>query len=514
MRKNLIDFQSEKLLKDVEDCDSLIITPFGKTDIRNYLDIIGTNRAGNSIISDYQRVREYIDDLGYIVENVSLNPMIKKLYRFSLKSGYYEEVSEDQMYEDFIRDVCSIQSDIHITRNSKAEFLANVLPFLRRSDDLIKSETFTYIEGLYSDGEVMPFKNGIYSLRYNRLLPRTSCLFIKHHFNVMFNPASYSSPISKRYFEICDEDDDLFEYLFEQIGYALYCETFRIPTFTVIYGPGSNGKSMIVNAVQRVMGDEFISKVSLEGMANAFELAQTEGKKINLVTDSSAGYFESKFAPVTIVPSFMKTCSSGESWQFNPKHKAPHMGIGPAKFIFATNVCLNFSDNSDGMVRRTNPVYLPRVFKEDRVLVKEMESQEAMEWFALQALVSFKNFINNAMKGKEDEPDMNLTGRYIECNVSKDVKRDMIISKDVIADFLFTDKEVDILNVEEVRDKLNGEIDIYKQLKRFCGETGRFCPAQRSMTTYLQSKYNLYNRRTSRNDGLGSLEYYYVLTKV
>ena len=512
MRKNLIDFESHKLQLDLENSNT-ILSPFTDTDIQNYLTIIDYNRSGKPYIANYQRVREYLDDKGYVVEIISELPLVKKYYRFDIVSGYYKEVSEDTMYEDFIRDICSIQSDLYITRNTKAEFLANVLPFLRDTKHLMKSDTFSIIEGLYEDGEVMPFKNGIYSLRYNRLLPRTSCLFIKHHFNVNFNPKSFNNPIGQRYFEIADENEDLFEYLFEQIGYALYCETFRIPTFTVIYGPGSNGKSMIVNAVQRIMGDENISKVSLEGMANAFELAQSEGKKINLVTDSSAGYNESKFAPVTIVPSFMKTCSSGESWQFNPKHKAPHMGIGPAKFIFATNVYLNFSDNSDGMVRRTNAVYLPRVFKEDRVLVKEMESEEAMEWFALQALVSFKNFINNAMNGAEDIPDMNLTGKYIEYDGSMDIKRDMLVSKDVLSDFLFTEKGIDILNIEEVRDKLEGEIDLYKQLKKFCGETGRMCPSQRKMTVDLQSKFKMENFRTTRKDGFVT-ENYYIMRKM
>ena len=511
MRKNLIDFDYPKLQADLDNSDT-IITPFGKTNISNYMDIIDFNRQGVPYIANYQRVREYLDDCGYIKEIISTNPLVKKYYYFDLNTGYYQEISEDMMYEQFIQSLCSIASDLHITRNTKAEFLANVLPFIRDSNNLIESETFSYIKGLYFDGEVMPFKNGIYSLRYNRLLPRTSCLFIKQHFKVNFNPRSYLSPIGERYFEIADENENLFEYLFEQIGYAMYCQTFFIPTYTVMYGPGSNGKSMIVNAIRTIMGDDMLSGVTLEGMASPFEVAYSEGKRLNLVADASAGYTDSKFVPVTLVPSFMKQCSSGEKWQFNPKHKSLHWGYGPSKFIFATNVCLNLSDSSDGTVRRTYPVLLPRVFKENRLVVKEMESQEAMEWFALQALVSFKNFINNAMKGKEDIPENTLTGKYIECDQSKEIKREMIASKDVIGDFLFTEKEVDILNHEEVRDKLDGEEDIYQQLKRFCSEQGRFCPSQRSMTTYFASKYNMNNRRTSRSDGIG-VTHYYILEK-
>lgn len=511
MRKNLIDFKSPKLQSDVENCNT-IISPFTKTDIVQYSDIIGFTKQNVPYIENYQRVREYLDDSGYIKEVISENPLVKRYYHFDLKTGYYQEISEESMYEKFIQDLCSIESNLHITRNTKAEFLANVLPFIRDCNDLKQSDTFEYIKDMYLDGEVMPFKNGVYSLRYNRLLPRTSCLFIKNHFKVNFNPASFNSSISQRYFEITDEDEELFEYLFEQIGYAMYCETFYIPTYTVMYGPGSNGKSMFVNAIRTIMGDEMLSGVTLEGMANPFEVAYSEGKRLNLVADASAGYFDSKFAPVTLVPSFMKQCSSGEKWQFNPKHKSLHWGTGPSKFIFATNVCLNFSDSSDGTVRRTKPVLLPRVFKEDRLLVKQMESDEAMEWFALQALVSFKNFINNAMRGKEDVPGTPLTGKYIHCDQGDDIKREMLAAKDVIADYLITEKELDILDVEEVRNKLEGEQDVYRALKDFCAETGRGCPLQRFMTRYFKDKYNIINRRTSRYDGV-NLTHYYVLEK-
>ena len=512
MRKNLIDFESPKLKEDVSNCDK-IISPFTETNISQYSDMIDFNRQNVPYIANYQRVREYLDDMGYIKEIVSENPLVKRYYQFNLKMGYYEEVSEDAMYERFIQDVCStLVNNLHITRNTKAEFLANVLPFIRDCHDLRQSDSFVYIKDMYEDGEIMPFKNGVYSLRYNRLLPRTSCLFIKHHFKVNFNPKSFESSISQRYFEITDENEELFEYLFEQIGYAMYCETFFIPTYTVMYGPGSNGKSMFVNSIRSIMGDDMLSGVTLEGMASPFEVAYSEGKRLNLVADASAGYYDGKFAPVTLVPSFMKQCSSGEKWQFNPKHKSLHWGYGPSKFIFASNVCLNFSDSSDGTVRRMKPVLLPRVFKEDRLLVKQMESQESLEWFALQALVSFKNFINNAMKGKEDVPNTPLTGKYIHCEQGDEIKRDMIAAKDVIADFLISEKELDILDVNEVRDNLDGTIEIYKELEEFCSESNRGCPSKNSVTRYFKDKYNLINRRSSTSDGL-SVTHYYILEK-
>lgn len=508
---NLIDFDSSRLREDLKKCDT-IITPFLSTDIANYVDILGTNKEGQPYISNFARVREYLDDLGYVKEIVSENPLIKRYYFFNLDTGYYQEISEDMIYERFIQNIHTIASDLCISKNTKAQFLANVLPLLRDCSDLRQSDTFEYIKDMYSDGEVMPFKNGIYSLRYNRLLPRTSCILIKDHFKVDFNPDSYNSEIGDRYFEITDENEELFEYLFEQIGYAMYCETFLIPTYTVMYGPGSNGKSMFVNAIRTIVGDGSLSGVTLEGMANPFEVAYSEGKRLNLVADSSTGYTDGKFAPVTLVPSFMKQCSSGEKWQFNPKHKNPHWGMGPSKFIFATNSCLNFSDSSDGTVRRTRPVYLPRVFKEDRLLVKKMESKESMEWFALQALVSFKNFIHNAMNGTEDIPHTPLTGQYIFCEQGNEIKKEMLASKDVIADYLITDRELDILDVDEIRDALDGEIDIYKSLKVFCEQTGRYCPSQWTVTRYFKDKYGLCNKRTSRMDGLG-LVYFYRLKK-
>ena len=88
----------------------------------------------------------------------------------------------------------------------------------------------------------------------------------------------------------------------------------------------------------------------------------------------------------------------------------------------------------------------------------------------------------------------------------------MIAAKDVIADFLINEKELDILDVNEVRDSLDGSIDIYGELETFCDKTKRGCPSQNSVTRYFKDKYNMINRRTSTSDGL-SISHYYKLEK-
>lgn len=490
---------SPALLADVEANEGKILTDIQDIRIIDY-DVVYEDKG--KFLINYSALCAYACDAGYVKLVTDESSASYTLYHFNINIGYYQAISVEKFYEDLIREIKFNYPNLEqISTKFKAHVDLDVLPFIPTTDEIIKPNDFKAMEILYDDGEVIPFKNGFYSVRYNRFLPRTSYKFVLNPLSVDFNPEALDSDIEDKYFEMLD-DECCFEYMFELIGYSLYATKFIIPTYMVLYGSGANGKSIVIDTISRILGENNISRVSLEDMTNPHIVAQAENKRVNIVTDAGAGYRESAFKSISAVPSFMKTASAGELWMFNPKYKAPHAGVAPSKFIFASNNFLNLGDASDGTNRRLHAIPFMKTFEEDFTLVQRFKGKEETEWFAMRALIAFKNLIHRAMNGAEDVSNMQLKGEYIKCDTGKNTKVDMIVANSIIEDFLYNELEINILDKNEVRKKLDGYEDLYGHLKVYCDEIGRKCISQTKLTQHLKSQYKLVNTRTSYMDGV------------
>lgn len=508
MDSGMIDFDSVTLRSDIELQSGRIICT-EQTSILDY-DVVVENNGKHYI--DYTSLSDYVRASGYVKGTFNEVTSFFTLYKFDRTKGYYRELSEGRFMYDLI---ILIKSNYPQLRQMPTQFKTHInldiVPFIPTIDEIEKTEEYLTLEILYTDGEVIPFKNGFYSLRYNRFLPRTSCKFIQNPLNVEFNPDALKNDIGERYMQMMD-DEISFEYLFQQLGYAMYASAFVYPTYTLLYGGGANGKSIIIDAISRIVGVQNISRISLEDMTNQYIVAESENKMLNLVADAGSGYRDSAFRSISAVPAFMKTASAGEPWTFNPKHKQPHQGIAPSKFIFASNNYLNLGDSSDATNRRMHAVPFNRTFEEDYALILRFRGAEETEWFAMQALISFKNMIHNAMKGDENIPFAPIKGKYIECDVGSDTKIEMMVNNNIVDDYISNVLEIDILNKEAVRDGLDGMENVYADLKSYCDEIGRKAVSQTRMTQYLKAKFDLKNARTSYIDK-NEVCYKYVIRK-
>jgi putative DNA primase/helicase len=316
--------------------------------------------------------------------------VLQNLYRFDRDIGYYIQCSTDSLVWHLMNVLRTYFPDCTVPATFFSLVENNVLPCLPDIDKLTDSSPeFEAVRAYYVDRELVPFKNGIYSLQDNVLLPRTSFIFVDHPLDVDFDPSALENDIADRFMEMMCNNSDLFELLFEQIGYALYARSFIVPTVTIFYGAGANGKSIVLDLVKRIVGSNNISTLSMYDMTNAFSLASSEGKLLNLSTDSSAGPGDTMIATANTAE-FMKKATSGEAFSFNPKHSKPRIGYGPRKFMFATNVMLKFGGIDEGLARRIYAVPFNAKFEEDYSMKVKLTSESTKTWFAMQALISLE----------------------------------------------------------------------------------------------------------------------------
>lgn len=150
------------------------------------------------------------------------------------------------------------------------------------------------------------------------------------------------TPAYDAFLNSCSGGDDEIKSLINAfIGYCL------IPNpdgkyFFVLGTEANSGKSVLAKFLQRLVGEDMTSSVSLNDFHNTFALAPLVGKVLNLSMDLEAGSLNSKAV------SAIKMMTGGDTITINEKYQPMFSYNNKAKFIFATNspVTLKKPDNA------------------------------------------------------------------------------------------------------------------------------------------------------------------------
>lgn len=427
---------------------------------------------------NYKMLNNFIRDSGFI-RGEKTESKTPNLYRFDLSTGFYEPVNYMELMTYISRTL--VENDIYPSISAGFEkSLNNLLLALPNEKEVCGCPEYEELRKYYEDESTIAFKNGFYNIRHNRFLPLTSCIFKAYHVNVEFNPEALNNDIGTKYREMM-ETDEQFELLMELCGNAIYdFDKPLIPTYILLYGQGSNGKSVVIDSLTRVIGVNQCSSVNLEYMTDPFMLAMCKGKRANIVPDASKGFvdFSNKFA--NVVSSFIKETTSGEGWAFNEKHKQGSGIRTPActKFIYGSNHYLNMNDTTMGARRRFYAIPFMKTFDNDRALSTRFEGKEETEWFAMRALVAFLNTIDNSMEGKQFCQGVNYTAEYIHCEISAQLKSQNFADGNCLTYYLKYCTPVDVSNREEVIEYLldpdNFSEDLYHDMSSYFKDSGDF----------------------------------------
>jgi P4 family phage/plasmid primase-like protien len=133
----------------------------------------------------------------------------------------------------------------------------------------------------------------------------------------------------------------------EMFGYCLI-PTTRAHKFFVLVGEGGNGKSVVLAALEAVVGADNVSGVPFEMFGQQFMIHQTLGKLVNVCPE---------------VGTMNRTCEgtlkafvTGDRMMFERKGQDPFSARPTARLVIATNSLPRFTDKSDGIWRRLVPI--------------------------------------------------------------------------------------------------------------------------------------------------------------
>lgn len=130
----------------------------------------------------------------------------------------------------------------------------------------------------------------------------------------------------------------------------------RFAKCLLLYGPGADGKSVLIKTIRKLIGPDNCSAVSFAGLEDQFLRSSLYNKLLNISTEVGSRALESPY---------FKAVVSGDPIDAAFKHKNSFSFTPCCKLIFAANKLPRILDNSDGFFRRLLPISFKRQFFEN-----------------------------------------------------------------------------------------------------------------------------------------------------
>ena len=151
----------------------------------------------------------------------------------------------------------------------------------------------------------------------------------------------------------------------EFVGYSLI-PYMGFEKALFLLGEGANGKSLFLESIQRMLGNNVVGSNSMKIIFSAFGKQYLKGKVINICNEAGSDYLKGGFADE------FKDLVSGARQIANVKNQ-PHITFNnTAKFIFAANHDIRTQDKSLGWLRRLIIIPFNQDFSTSRVAKHEI----------------------------------------------------------------------------------------------------------------------------------------------
>ena len=171
-----------------------------------------------------------------------------------------------------------------------------------------------------------------------------------------YNPEAESSLWLNTLQTTFEGDHNRINSLQEFYGYCLSKET-RYKKAMFLYGDSDTGKSVLLEVLLNMLGQDNVSFVSLRHFYNDVRLSSMQHKLANICTEipKNAADFEEMFKKISV----------GENIEVSPKY-IPQFSFRPfCKLIFAVNEWPRIADRSNAFFTRMLVIGLDRVFQND-----------------------------------------------------------------------------------------------------------------------------------------------------
>lgn len=230
------------------------------------------------------------------------------------------------------------------------------------------------------------FKNGLYDLNNNALMPHSPYYFTINQINANINWDPVRIGAVDRFLDkISCGNIGRKKAILQMIGYSMTSSVEMQKAF-VLYGKtAGNGKSTLLEIIERLIGSENVSHVTLQDfVSNRFSVSEIKGKLVNMVSEMTKEFLKDS--------SVFKQIVTGDTTTVEEKFKDRHTIKPYAKHIFTANELPKVADTSNGYFRRLFIIPFEAVFTDLEKInfnFKELITEQALDYLAAIALQEY-----------------------------------------------------------------------------------------------------------------------------
>lgn len=277
-----------------------------------------------------------------------------------------------------------------------------------------RKETYKYMdliiedELVQSDARYIAFKNGVYDVINDELLPFSSEIILKNKIPHDYNPNVRDETLIKVMNNITCGNPKLFDLLCEMVGYTMWRKPEMGWSFFCL-GNRANGKSTFLDTLVYMLGNENVSALDFRDLGADFKSHKLFGMLANIGDDIADDYINDV--------SVFKKVATGNLITANPKYEEPFEFRPYATLIFSANVMPRLNDRTNAAARRIIPIPFKATFNKnspdyDPFIKYKLQTPEAMATLINLGLNALKRIIETHEYTRCEEVDAEL--RIIE----------------------------------------------------------------------------------------------------
>lgn len=238
--------------------------------------------------------------------------------------------------------------------------MIQLIPHLR---DAQRKEVLKYLELLAdtvkaADANYIAFKNGIYDIANDVMVPPSADLILTNRIEHNFNPAAYSELMDSTLNKLACQDKDIRALLEECVGYCFYRRNELGKAFILI-GDKSNGKSTFLDVVTAILGEDNISTLDIKELGDRFSTSMMFGKLANIADDIGDDFLQG-----TQVSVFKKVVT-GNRIKAERKGQDPFEFAPYVKILASANEIPRMKDKTGAVLRRLVIIPFNATFSKD-----------------------------------------------------------------------------------------------------------------------------------------------------
>lgn len=235
----------------------------------------------------------------------------------------------------------------HLDDETVHKYIADELGCYRRGSlvtniiKLIKADCIS--KSTFNELPVFNFINGTLHLDTMEFKPHDPSDLCSFQVDYPYLPNSDCPEWEKFIGEICDGDVKRMNLLQELAGYVLFSEN-SLQSCAFLLGSGSNGKSVYLNVLTRLFGEEQVTNVEMSSLTDNFQKILLRSSLLNVSTETRSDVrgTESVFKQIVAGDRISGCYKNKDFVDFKPR----------CKMMFACNEIPRVSDSSFGMNRR------------------------------------------------------------------------------------------------------------------------------------------------------------------